>query len=321
MREFDLLRHIYDGNRGLPTRVTIPPGDDMGAVRIGDQEVLVTVDQIADGVHFDLATMPLERIARKAITRNLSDVAAMAAVPVGAVAAACLPGDMTQAQATELFDHMRRVAEQYDCPLFGGDVSVWPGRLLLSVTVLAKADGIAPLRRNGAQVGDVICVTGRLGGSLHELDGHTHHLDFEPRLAIARKLAGNADTRPHCMIDLSDGLARDLGHLCRAAGVSAQVQAAALPVSSAAHRAAHADHRDVWRHAVADGEDYELCFTVSPRQAERSLPGEIDGVAITEVGLVTPANGDSRVMLDLLDGQKVDITDLGWEHGQVEIGK
>ncbi len=158
----------------------------------------------------------------------------MAALPVGAVAAACLPRDFSAARANELFDHMRRVAESYHCPLIGGDISVWDHPLLLSVTVLAEPAGIEPVLRRGAAAGDMVCVSGSLGGSLIAHEGRMHHLDFEPRIGLARQLAGSPATRPNCMIDLSDGLARDLGHLCDAAGLSAELWADKLPISAAA---------------------------------------------------------------------------------------
>jgi thiamine-monophosphate kinase len=313
MREFALLRHVYGANAALPARVTIPPGDDMGAVRLVGPEVLVTVDQVADGVHFNLATTPLEKIARKAITRNLSDVAAMAARPVGGVVAACLPRHFGESRATELFDHMRRVAESYDCPLFGGDVTIWDHALLLSVTLLAEPDGVEPVLRRGAKVGDVICVTGHLGGSLETVRGYTHHLDFEPRLAVARKLAADPMSRPHCMIDLSDGLARDLAHLCEAAEVAAIVDADKLPIDDATHAAARRDGRPEWEHAIGDGEDYELCFTLSSERAAQ-LPRKIDGVAVTRIGEIVPANGEPPVRVRLADGAIKPVRDLGWEH-------
>src|SRR5687768_12402279 len=127
MRERDLLGHIFDQNPRLPPGVTIPPGDDMGAVRIDGAEVLVTVDQAIDGVHFRLDYAPLELIGRKAMTRNLSDVAAMAALPVAAVAAAALPRSFTQKQADGLFDAMRATGEHSGCPLIGGDITVHDG--------------------------------------------------------------------------------------------------------------------------------------------------------------------------------------------------
>jgi thiamine-monophosphate kinase len=317
MRESSLLQHIYGCNASLPAAVTIPPGDDMAMLRLGGADVLVTVDQVADGVHFDLRTTPLAKVARKAITRNLSDVAAMAAVPVGAVVAGCLPRDFGEARANELFDIMRAVAESFGCPLVGGDIAMWDQPLVLTVTVLAEPAGVAPLTRRGAKLGDVVCVTGELGGSLEPLNGRTHHLDFEPRLAIARQLASDADARPHCMIDLSDGLASDLRHLCNAADapLAAEVWVDRLPTSAAAHAAAHRDGRPVWRHALTDGEDYELCFTVEPATAERALPKAIEGVPVTPIGIMVPREDNAAVItVKLPDGTIEPLEAEGWEH-------
>jgi thiamine-monophosphate kinase len=301
MREFDLLDHVFSHNAALPDHVTIPPGDDMGAVRIGDQTVLVTVDQVADGVHVDVANTPLALVGRKAITRNLSDVAAMAARPVGAVVAAALPRDFGEARAHALFDAMRATGVAYNCPLVGGDISMWDQPLLLSVTIFAEPDGIEPVTRRGARVGDAVFVTGALGGSLRG-----HHLDFEPRIAMARELAAHRDMRPHCMIDLSDGLGRDLGHLCH--GVAAVIDADALPISDAV------DTPDRWRQALGDGEDYELCFTIDPQRASR-LPSRLHDAAITRVGSIVAARPDGpRVVVRLPDGREVDVADIGWEH-------
>jgi thiamine-monophosphate kinase len=309
MREWDLLRHIYAQNKALGQRVTIPPGDDMGAVRIGSADVLVTVDQVADGVHVDLRTTPIERIGRKAITRNLSDVAAMAAKPVGAVAAASVPRGTSQDDAQRLSDGMRATAAKYDCPLFGGDVSVWDGPLLITVTVLAEPAGIEPVLRSGARPGDAICVTGVLGGSLETIDGYTHHLDFEPRVALARELASDPRTRPHAMMDLSDGLASDLRHICEASRVRAIVDARMLPISSAARRAASRSGKPPWSHAVGDGEDYELLMAAPVGV----LPPEIDGVRITEIGRFESDERGITVGIDAGDGI-TELKGLGWEH-------
>lgn len=314
MREFDLLHRIYAGNASLPPSVTIPPGDDMGAVRVGESEVLVTVDQVADGTHFDLRQHAIEKIGRKAITRNLSDVAAMGAVPVGAVAAGCLPRDFGAARAQQLFDAMRATANQYECPLFGGDIGMWDHPLILTVTVLAKMAGLPPLLRKGARVGDVVCVTGRLGGSVETVQGYTRHLDFEPRLRVGRALASHAEFRPHCMIDLSDGLAKDAGHLCRAASVAVVLDAERLPLSAGAIAASQRDGLPVWRHAVGDGEDYELCFTLDPQQAEKLAAQGIAGAEVSVVGTVVAYQGGARVSVRTADGVLHPIDELGWEH-------
>ncbi len=320
MRELNLLSHIYRSNNALPPHVLIPPGDDTAAIRITDPAVLVTVDQLADGVHVDLATTPLEKIARKAITRNLSDIAAMAAKPLAAVAAACLPRDFGDDRAVQLFDAMRRTAEQYNCPLVGGDIAVWDGRLLLSVTLLAQPDGVTPVTRAGSQPGDHIYVTGALGGSTHTLDGYTHHLDFEPRLNAARILAKTLTTRLHAMIDLSDGLAMDLPRLCGAdnpdqAQLQAELWVDQLPISPAARAAAQQDGRPPWQHALCDGEDYELCFTVADHPPQPSVPDQIDAVPVTRIGVIKPHDGKSpTITLKMPDGSTQPLERAGWEH-------
>ena len=316
MREFELLEQIYRANAALPPCVSIGPGDDMAALRVGALTVLVTVDQVADGVHVDAARVTVAKIGRKAVVRSLSDVAAMAARPLGAVAAACLPCDFGTQRAEALFEALRCTAALYQCPLIGGDISMWPHPLLLTVTVFAEPAGIEPVTRAGAQVGDVVCVTGALGGTLETVGGRTHHLDFEPRIELARQLAGDVATRPNCMIDLSDGLGKDLAHLCRAAGVHAELNAEALPISPGAAAASKRDHLLPWAHALADGEDYELCFTIDAERARSALPAQVDGVPITRIGrIVAPAAGrDAPVAVKLADGTVQPVADWGWEH-------
>lgn len=288
----------------------------MGAIRVGETTLLVTVDQVADGVHVDLAVTPVAQVGRKALVRSLSDVAAMAARPVGAVATACLPRDFGEQRAEALCVALRTTGAAYDCPVIGGDISMWDHPLLLTVTVFAEPAGIEPVTRAGAKVGDVVCVTGALGGTLETVDGYTHHLDFEPRLDLARKLAGNAATRPNCMIDLSDGVGQDLTHLCRAAGVCAELDAAALPISPGALAASERDRRPPWAHALADGEDYELCFTIDAERARSMLPDQIDGIPITRIGRIvaTPAGREAAVDVRLADGSMQRVSDWGWEH-------
>ena len=317
MRESELLEHIYRSNGAMPLWVTLPPGDDMGSIRIGDHDVLITVDQLVDGIHFDSATTPAPKIARKAITRNLSDVAAMAGRPIGAVVAASLPKGLGQSRAIELFDAMQDVAHSYQCPLIGGDISIWGHALLLTVTVLATPGPLGspgPIRRDGARVGDAICVTGELGGSEETIDGYTHHFDFEPRLEVAASLAQHPGIFLHSMIDLSDGLAKDVGNICRASAVAAELWADRLPISEAAQAASARDGVPTWQHAIGDGEDYELCFTLPQDEARATLPGQIHGVTITQVGKIIERSDGPLVCLHLPDGTRRSVDDLGWEH-------
>lgn len=318
MREFDQLRKVFAANAQLPATVTIPPGDDMGALDWPAEsgELLVTVDQVAEGVHFSPGTS-MDMVARKAIVRNVSDVAAMGCQPVAAVAAACLPRNLVENQVEALCDHLRQYAARYGCPLIGGDISVWDQPMVITVTVLARRwqKDIKPVLRSGAKAGDLIYVTGKLGGSF----ASGRHLSFEPRVDVARQLVmdHSGRHRPSAMIDLSDGLARDLGHVCEQSNVQALVEVARLPVHEDV--AQWYPREEPWRHAMGDGEDYELCFTISP-EAASLLPESLAGVKLTCIGrmhALAPGESESRngcVMLVMSDGRLVEAGDLGWEH-------
>ncbi len=293
MRESQLLAHIYAAGAHVP----IPPGDDMGMITVGDHALLAAVDQVVGGRHVSLESATMQEVGRKAICRSLSDVAAMGARPLGLLAAATLPPDLGEDHATELFDAMRATAEAYACPLFGGDIAIsGGGPLVCSITVLAEPGPAGPIRRTGARAGDTVYVTGRLGGSL-EPDGRGRHLSFEPRIAEALELAGQLRDRLHAMIDLSDGLARDAGHLATQSGVQIELDAASLPCHAGCS----------WRQALGDGEDYELCFT-----ADGSVPADLRGVPVTAVGRVRPRGEPPLVVMEA--GRPVEVGALGWEH-------
>lgn len=309
VRENDLLQHVYAANAGLSASfpgVTIPPGDDMGAIDFGGRTLLVAVDQVIDRVHFDLTTMPIDKIGRKAITRNLSDVAAMAAKPVGAVVAVALPHDFGHDRATALFDALRQTGEAFACPLIGGDTAIHDGPLTISVTVLAEPwDGVEPVRRRGEDqrqlpgVGDAIYVTGELGNSFT----NGHHLDFTPRIELAKFLAANERTRPTAMMDLSDGLGQDLPRLVEHAELHGRI----FPVRPGTPE-------PTWQHAVGDGEDYELLFTAPESAPIPDAFGEDgDAVLITRIGTVTDAGG---IVVITPEGDKGALNSGGggWEH-------
>lgn len=289
MHEFDLLRDIYKANDALPRHVQIGPGDDMAMLSWADDRLLVAADPLIDGVHVDLTRHSLEQVAHKAIARNVSDVAAMAGQPVATLACAMLPRSFDTNRAGALFDAMRKAAAHMGCPLIGGDIAVHTGAMTLAVTILAKPDGIEPITRRGAQAGDKIYVTGELGNSCTS----GHHLAFIPRVELARQLAASPATRPVAMIDLSDGLARDLSHLAD----HAIVQASALPMRAGTRH---------WQQAVGEGEDYELLIV-----ARGDMPDKMQGVAITCIGRIE-SSGGLRIALD--DGAMHSLDGLGWEH-------
>jgi len=264
-REDDLLEHIRAANASLGPRVQVGPGDDLAMIDFHGRSLLAGVDQVIEGVHFVPGTPP-EAIGRKAVMRNISDVAAMAARPVACLASCVLPHDVSADFARRLVDAVRRAAMQYNAPLIGGDTALHrsPGPLTVSVTVLAEpiSPVLQPVLRSGAKVDDRLHVTGSLGGSFRP-DGSGRHLDFEPRLDEAEALVTSLGSNLHAMMDLSDGLAHDATRMARASGLQAVIDTAALPCNQGCG----------WREAMADGEDYELLFAVGPKQAVPQVVG------------------------------------------------
>lgn len=293
--ENELLSAIYGRSAGsLPGNVVVGPGDDLAVVEIDGRRVMVGVDQAIEGVHFRLNELSIDRVAYKAIARSVSDVAAMAGLPTCAVVSAMLPRDAGYGDELAAAAHRHGLA--LGCPVVGGDIAVWDGALQLSVTVLAEPGGVEPVLRSGARVGDGVYVTGELGDSY----ASGWHASFTPRVAAARSLAEHATA----MMDLSDGLAMDLGRLVVAS--AAQGVGGAIIEASALPRRGGCD----WRQAVGDGEDYELLFTAS---AAAALPTAIDGLAVTRIGAVVAEQG---VMIRHADGRTEPIDAMGWEHGR-----
>ncbi|MFG0252048.1 MAG: thiamine-phosphate kinase [Phycisphaerales bacterium JB038] len=300
LREFDLIARIRQTTGDSDDRVPIGPGDDMALVNLDRSQVLLSVDQLVAGRHYDPQTTPLAAVGRKAITRSLSDIAAMAAQPAGCVAGAVLPRDMAEAEVDSLFRAMRDAAAEFDCPLVGGDISIWEGPLVLNVTVSASPTTRGVVRRSGARPGDLVGVTGKLGGSL--VSGR--HLTFRPRIAEALALHGALGEHLHAMIDLSDGLGRDAGHLAAEGHVSLILDADRLPLHPGCD----------WCQGLGDGEDYELCFTTD---AAPDLISQLEiGVAIAVVGEVRERTPSSPlVAVRHPDGRLEPAQDVGWEHG------
>ncbi len=263
--EFELIAWLR-GRLGRGPRTRLGVGDDCAAIDLRPGETcLVTTDALVDGVHFDLRTDAPEKIGRKAIAVSVSDAAAMASRPLAALAAAALPAagpaDLPERLCRGLLD----ACEEFGVDLVGGDIVSTPGPVTLTTTVLAAAPRRGFVTRAGAKPGDAILVTGELGGSILG-----RHLTFTPRVREAQALARRF--KLHAMMDISDGLSRDLGHiLSESGGLGARLEADAIPCSPAARKRAQATGKTPLWHALHDGEDFELLFTLAPRDAERLL--------------------------------------------------
>jgi thiamine-monophosphate kinase len=304
MRERDLIARIRSHNpalSGVPgLDVPVPPGDDMALVRFGDGHVLVAADQVIEGRHF-LRGTDLDLVARKAVARNVSDVAAMAAIPRATVATAALPRGMADRDVEALADGLRRWAAHWGCPMVGGDVGVQAadGPLVVSVSILAQpGPGGRVVTRAGAMAGDLLCVTGALGGSLSS-DGRGRHLTFEPRVPQALALAAVLGGRLHAMIDVSDGLARDAGHLADAEGLAVEVDAACVPCAPGSS----------WQGALGDGEDHELAFACAG-----APPAAVEGVPVTVIGRFVMRAPGAPLVVAIEGPRRIPADDAGWEH-------
>jgi len=258
--------------------VLVGPGDDAAVLARPSGRLLMTTDMLLDGSCFRLAEAGPFRVGRKAINVNLSDIAAMAGVPTAAVVSVGLPRSGGRELAEQLYLGMRDAADAFDVPLVGGDTNSWDESVAISVTLLGEVSSRGPVLRSGAKVGDWILVTGPLGGSILG-----HHLDFTPRVREALQL--HAATDLHAMIDLSDGLAKDLHHICQESQCGAVVLADAVPIADAARELSGKDGRSPLDHAMSDGEDFELVFTVSAADGDQLIRNQgISGITLYRIG-------------------------------------
>lgn len=266
MNEFELIASL---TKTLPTNetVTVGAGDDCAVLDFGLAEklFLFKTDAIVEGVHFTHETPP-EKIGRKALARCLSDIAAMAGAPSVALVTIGLPEKFEPRFIEKIYDGINALAKKYGVAIAGGETTTNPGGIFISVALLGTIVRGKQVLRSGAKTGDAIFVTGELGGSLLG-----KHLDFEPRIAEARWLAENFTI--HTMIDLSDGLAGDLRHVLAASGAGAELLKSAVPISHAAKSQARKSSlkKTVFAAALTDGEDFELLFTVTSRDAVKLL--------------------------------------------------
>ena len=289
--EFDLIRALAAAQAPDP-RVPVGIGDDAAVLDVRGP-VVVCTDLVAEGVHFT-AEAPPHLVGRKALAVNLSDCAAMAAVPVAAFVGLLTDRRRGYDYAAGVMAGVRDLARESNVSLAGGDTASHAGPVSVCVTVVATA--AHPIRRTGAKPGDALLVTGALGGSL----AGGRHLTFSPRVAEALRLREAADL--HAMLDLSDGLLADCGRLCEASGVAATLHADAVPV--------HPDAAGSLAAALTDGEDFELLLAVTEADAAALLAAP-PAPGLTRVGAVSAGSG---VRVVNRDGRELTFPESGYEH-------
>ncbi|HEX2097371.1 MAG TPA: thiamine-phosphate kinase [Solirubrobacterales bacterium] len=292
MGEFELLEQIRERLGASGPRVVVGSGDD-ASVTVPGGATATSVDALVEGVHFRREHASLVAIGHKALATALSDLAAMGAEPGEAYVFLGVPPDLDEAGCLELVEGMIELARATGTTLAGGDVSRAPA-LTLSTTVVGHAAAAEDLlTRSGARHGDLVAVTGELGGAAAGLvlleAGRNERLDLierqlrpRPRLRAGRALAASGAT---AMIDLSDGLAGDARHLAVASEVALEIDASALPLEAGVGDAAAIVGREPLELALSGGEDYELLVTLPPELYERAAAAVREtGTALTPVG-------------------------------------
>ena len=262
VKEFDLIARLTECLPSNP-EVVVGAGDDCAVVRMpeGIAQCVLKTDAVVEGVHFAADTEP-ERIGHKALARCLSDFGAMGAKPMAALVTLAI-SHLDPERIEGVYRGMSRLAERFGIAIVGGETTSMPSGFLISVSLMGTVAPGKAILRCGSQVGDALFVTGELGGSIAG-----KHLDFEPRLVEGQWLAEHFAI--HSMIDLSDGLAGDLGHILKQSVVpGAELLAAAIPISRSARLRARAGDlaKPALAGALTDGEDFELLFTVKPSDA------------------------------------------------------
>jgi thiamine-monophosphate kinase len=301
--EFDYIAWVRSRTSGH-ARLKVGLGDDAAVWSFPQPaDCLVTVDMLMEGTDFTFPPATPRQAGRKSLAVNLSDIAAMAGIPTAAVVSVALPRRGGFDLGRELFEGIASLAAEFEVALIGGDTNTWDGPLVISITVLGETTGRGAVRRNGALPGDWIMATGTFGGSIQG-----KHLDFTPRVREAMALHQAAEL--HAMIDVSDGLAADLGHILEESRVGAVLDATAIPVSAAA--AKPMDGKSPLDHALGDGEDFELLFTVSPEEGRRLISQPPCETPLAHIGDITR---ERDYVLKSAEGSLTPLAALGWKHG------
>ncbi len=298
--EFELIKLLTHDLPGTP-QLVVGVGDDCSVYEISkNRYLLATCDMLIEGVHFSKRTASPFLIGCKAMACSLSDIAAMGGEPLFALVSIGLPETTTEEFVQDLYVGIRSMCRDYQVVLAGGDTVRSPDKIVIDVSMIGECPGGTFVLRSGAKAGDAIVVTGSLGdsaagldlleGKLSDSDTERRselieaHLAPEPRCEQGKYLAENFEI--HAMIDLSDGLAGDLAHICESSKLGARVHADKLPVSKTLADFCWNSGVNPLQYALSGGEDYELLFTLAPRELKRLMsewPEEFD-VPLVHIG-------------------------------------
>ena len=314
-----LTKNIKLKNKGSLVGV----GDDAAVIGNKEKLTLVSTDLLVEGIHFDMSYTPLKHLGYKAAVVNFSDIYAMNGTPEQITVSLAISNRFSLEAIEEIYEGIYLACEAYQVDLVGGDTTSSLSGLFISITVIGSAVEDEIIYRNTAKENDLICVSGDLGAAYMglmvlerekqvfkvnpdmqpDLEGMDYILERqlkpEARQDIGKMLKG-IGVKPTAMIDISDGLAADLHHICSASGMGAEIRADDLPIHPDATLAA----------ALGDGEDYELLFTLPAGQTRKMIDDPLTDVKITRIGTITTAKDVTIVV----DGNRQKLEPSGWQH-------
>lgn len=330
--EFGLIKHLSANFAPRLSSTIKGIGDDAAVTKISEEEAMVlSTDMLLEWIHFDLAYTPLKHLGYKAVVVNLSDVYAMNARPTHITVSIALSNRFSLEAVDELYAGIRAACDVYGVDLVGGDTCASPKGLILSITAWGKAKPADIVYRSGAKAGDLLCATGDFGGAYvglqlleREKQVYMANPDMQPELEDKAYIVGrilkpearkdvfeffaSSKLRPTAMIDVSDGLSSDLRHLCEASGVGALLEEAAVAINQETYHKALDFNIDPIVCALHGGEDYELLFTLDPKDAEK-IRYQLD---IKIVGEIVPA--EDGVKMQSKGGRLHELPAQGFRH-------
>ncbi len=327
--EFGLIDHLTSGFKSTQKSTVKGVGDDAAVIEVGDNLIVVTTDLLLEGIHFDLTYTPLQHLGYKAVVVNLSDVYAMNATPTQITVSIGVSAKLSVEDLDDLYAGIRMACERYGVDMVGGDTSASVTGLTISITAIGEATKDSVTYRSGAQVNDLICLSGNLGAALMglqilerenqvfqqtgqvqpKLEGYDYVLKRilkpEARRETIEMLKENG-VKPTSMIDISDGLSSELRHICKQSGVGCRVYLEKIPIAADTFKVCEELNFDAVTAALNGGEDYELLFTISQQDLEK-IQG-LSGVDI--IGHITVASTGSYLVTP--DGRDIELQAQGW---------
>ena len=310
-----------------PPQVIEGIGDDCAVLcPSAEKDLIITTDTLVENIHFNTHWMDYYQIGGRAMAASLSDIAAMAGEPLGALLACSLPANRQREEFDLLLKGITTLGERYRCPLIGGDITRSVRGLFINITVIGEVDRGRALRRSNAKLGDEIWVTGWLGDSRAGLEylRHKPSLNKEivapvidrflqpvPRIEEARYLCERVMI--NSMIDISDGLSSDLRHICQASRVGAEITCSILPISYGAKTLAKNQGISPYDWALNGGEDFELCLTAEKGVLDYIVKDfeETFRLPITKIGIIVAGQD---ILLVEEEGRKYLLESRGYNH-------